>query len=160
MIVPINTSMQEDICNFFVKHWGSTQMVVSSGTYDCAELEGFVYMKTNQIHGLVTYVIRDEEIEIISLDSLIENSGIGSHLLHAVEEIGMQHGVKQLIVITTNDNLRALGFYQRRGYRLERIIHDAVTRARKLKATIPHVGYDKIPLLDEILLIKKLKEQK
>jgi len=54
MIVPINTSMQEDIRNFFVKHWGSTQMVVSSGTYDCAELEGFVYMKTNQIHGLVT----------------------------------------------------------------------------------------------------------
>ncbi|MFN3632845.1 MAG: GNAT family N-acetyltransferase, partial [Exiguobacterium profundum] len=61
MIVPIDTSMQEDIRNFFVKHWGSTQMVVSSGTYDCAELEGFVYMKTNQIHGLVTYVIRGEE---------------------------------------------------------------------------------------------------
>ena len=159
MIVPINTSMQEDIRNFFVKHWGSTQMVVSSGTYDCAELEGFVYMKTNQIHGLVTYVIRGEEVEIISLDSLIENSGIGSHLLHAVEEIGMQHGVKQLIVITTNDNLRALGFYQRHGYRLERIIHDAVTRTRKQKSTIPQVGYDKIPLLDEILLIKKLKKQ-
>ncbi|WP_251131618.1 GNAT family N-acetyltransferase [Exiguobacterium sp. S3] len=160
MIVPINTSMQEDIRNFFVKHWGSTQMVVSSGTYDCAELEGFVYMKTNQIHDLVTYVIRDEEVEIISLDSLIENSGIGSHLFHAVEEIGMQHGVKQLIVITTNDNLRALGFYQRRGYRLDRIIHNAVTRARKQKSTIPLIGYDKIPLLDEIILTKKLIEEK
>ncbi|MDA5559776.1 GNAT family N-acetyltransferase [Exiguobacterium sp. MMG028] len=158
MILPIVSSMQEQVQDFFIKQWGSSQMVVSSGTYDCAKLEGFVYMKSNQIHGLVTYVIRDEEVEIISLDSLIENSGIGSHLLHAIEEIGMQHRARQLIVITTNDNLRALGFYQRRGYRLERIIHDAVTRARKLKSTIPQVGYDKIPLLDEILLTKKLKE--
>lgn len=87
IIIPINTSMQEDIHNFFVKHWGSTQMVVSSRTYDCAELEGFVYMKVNQIH-------------------------------------------------------------------------DAVTRARKQKSTIPLSGYDKIPLLDEIILTKKLIEEK
>lgn len=117
-------------------------------------------MKTNQIHGLVTYVIRDEEVEIISLDSLIENSGIGSHLLHAVEEIGIKKGAVKSVVITTNDNLRALGFYQRRGYRLDRIIHNAVTRARKQKSTIPLIGYDKIPLLDEIILTKKLIEEK
>ncbi|WP_214702050.1 MULTISPECIES: GNAT family N-acetyltransferase [unclassified Exiguobacterium] len=160
MILPIHSNMQEDIRNFFVEQWGSAQMVVSSGTYDCTELGGFVYMNLNQIHGLVTYVMRDEEIEIISLDSLMENCGIGSRLLQAVEEISMKHGVKQSIVITTNDNLRALGFYQHRGYRLERIIHDAVTRTRKQKSTIPQVGYDKIPLLDEILLIKNLKEQK
>nr|WP_214740597.1 GNAT family N-acetyltransferase [Exiguobacterium sp. s48] len=160
MILPILSSMQEDIRNFFVEQWGSSQMVVSSGTYDCAKLEGFVYMKSNQIHGLVTYVIRDEEVEIISLDSLKENSGIGSRLLLAVEQIAIHHGAVQSAVITTNDNLRALGFYQRRGYRLERIIHDAVTRAREQKSTIPQVGYDKIPLLDEIILTKKLIEEK
>lgn len=160
MIIPIDSSMKEQVRDFFTKQWGSSQMVISSGTYDCAELGGYIYMKSDKIQGLVTYVLRDQEVEIISLDSLIENSGIGSRLLSAVEQIAIYHGAVQTAVITTNDNLRALGFYQRRGYRLERIIHDAVTRARELKATIPHVGYDKIPLLDEILLIKKLKEQK
>ncbi len=117
-------------------------------------------MESDQIQGLVTYVLRDKEVEIISLDSLIGNSGIGSRLLLAVEQIGIKHGAVKSVVITTNDNLRALGFYQRRGYRLEQIIHDAVTQAREQKSTIPQVGYDKIPLLDEILLTKKLKEQK
>ncbi|WP_214795049.1 MULTISPECIES: GNAT family N-acetyltransferase [unclassified Exiguobacterium] len=160
MILPIDSSMQEQVRDFYIKQWGSSQMVVSSGTYDCAELGGFVYMKSNKIRGLVTYVLRDKEVEIVSLDSLTENSGIGSRLLRAVEQIAIHHGAVQSAVITTNDNLRALGFYQRRGYRSERIIHDAVTRARKLKSTIPQVGYDKIPLLDEILLTKKLKEKK
>lgn len=67
-------------------------MVVSSGIYDCTELEGFAYMESDQIQGLVTYVLRDKEVEIISPDSLIGNSGIGSRLLLAVEQIGKARG--------------------------------------------------------------------
>jgi GNAT superfamily N-acetyltransferase len=129
-------------------------MVISTGTYDCATLDGFVWSEANVIIGLVTYVIREDEIEIISLDSLQEKRGIGSALLDEVERVAKQHQLERLSLITTNDNLGALAFYQRRGWRFARIIPGAVDAARLHKPSIPVIGEHRIPLHDEIMLIK------
>ncbi|MDM5187073.1 GNAT family N-acetyltransferase [Bacillus sp. DX4.1] len=42
---------------------------------------------SNKIIGLITYVIDNDECEIISLDNVLENKGIGSSLLRKVKEI-------------------------------------------------------------------------
>ena len=76
--------------------------------------------------------------------------------MNAVELIAKKYGIKQISLITTNDNLHALKFYQKRGYRIVKIITDAVTKARKIKPSIPLVGNDDIPLHDEIQLMKRL----
>jgi hypothetical protein len=56
-------------------------------------------------------------------------------------------------VVTTNDNVDALRFYQRRGYRLASVDAGAVDRARAaLKPAIPEVGAHGIPLRDELEL--------
>ena len=61
--------------------------------------------------------------------------------------------------MTTNDNLSALRFYQRRGFRLVKIWPGAVDAARKsLKPTIPQVGQNGIPIHDEIDLCRMLDE--
>jgi len=53
--------------------------------------------------------------------------------------------------MTTNDNLRALGFYQRRGFRLASLRPGAVDEARRtLKPEIPEIGDDGIPIRDEL----------
>lgn len=154
MIEPITSSTRDVVRSFFIDAWGSPEMVISTGTYDCATLDGFVWSEANVIVGLVTYVRRKDEIEIISLDSLQEKRGIGSALLDEVERVARHHQYERLSLITTNDNLQALAFYQRRGWRLTRIIPGAVDAARLHKPSIPVIGEHGIPLHDEIVLSK------
>ena len=61
-------------------------------------------------------------------------------------------GCGRVWLITTNDNLRALRFYQRRGFRLVAVHPDALERSRELKPSIPEIGLDGIPLRDELEL--------
>lgn len=60
------------------------------------------------------------------------------------------------MLITTNDNLLALKFYQKRRFILSKIIHNAVEEARKVKPKIPLIGNAGIPIRDEIVLVKVL----
>lgn len=162
-IIHISQVPKKDVQAFFQTHWGSTEMVISSGIYDCSTLEGFAFLNdTHAIIGLVTYEIRGAECEIISLDSLEEGKGIGLCLVTAVEEQARQHHCTVVSLITTNDNLHALKFYQKRGYSLVEVLPDAVERARALKPEIPFIGHDGIPIRDEIRLQKEagIKEKK
>ncbi|MGE7999737.1 GNAT family N-acetyltransferase [Lysinibacillus sp. NPDC093190] len=155
-VIPIQQLPQNDVLQFFQEHWGSTEMVISSGIYDCSKLDGFTYVdEQNMILGLVTYIIRTKECEIISLDSIVEGKGIGSLLVQAVEENAFEQGCTMITLITTNDNLHAIKFYQKRGYHLVEIIQNAVEQARAYKPEIPLIGYDGIPIRDEIRLAKQ-----
>ncbi|QGM31305.1 GNAT family N-acetyltransferase [Bacillus sp. N3536] len=147
---------REKVVSFFKEHWGSTEMVISTGVYQCDTLDGFIFEGTNQIIGLVTYVIKDNEMEIISLDSLQEGKGIGSSLIKSVEYIAKQKKIQVVSLVTTNDNLNALKFYQKRGYRITSVIPNGVIKARSLKPSIPLIGHEGIPLNDELILKKIL----
>jgi N-acetylglutamate synthase-like GNAT family acetyltransferase len=156
-ITSLHEIKRDLVKRFFEEHWGSSQMVVSTGVYHCDQLDGFALIsETKEIIGLITYVIKNDVCEIISLDSLIESKGIGTMLVTAVENAAREHGCKILKLITTNDNLQALKFYQKRGFRLMEIYRNAVEEARKIKPEIPKVGYYGIPIVDEILLEKRI----
>ncbi|MCU1807995.1 GNAT family N-acetyltransferase [Cytobacillus firmus] len=145
------------IIEFFKMHWGSPEMVISSGIYDCSALDGFAVLnEEDKIIGLITYIIKNTECEIISLDSTEEGKGIGTSLVQEVENFAEKKNCRIVKLITTNDNLLALKFYQKRGFILSKIIHNAVEEARKVKPEIPLIGNDGIPIRDEIELIKVL----
>ena len=76
--------------------------------------------------------------------------GIGSTLLEGVANEARRRGCRRLWLITTNDNLNAIRFYQRRGLRLVAVHAGAVDDARRLKPSIPLVGEDGIPIRDEL----------
>jgi DNA-3-methyladenine glycosylase I len=101
---------------------------------------------------LVTYRIEGEACEIVSLDSTIETIGIGSALIQAVRDTAASAGCKRLWLVTTNDNMAALRFYQKRGFVLVAVHRNALDESRRLKPEIPLVGIDGIPLRDEIEL--------
>lgn len=148
---------QDKIVEFFRQHWGSPQMVISSGVYDCSKLDVFTVLNEHgQIIGMITYVIRDGECEIISLDSLEEGKGIGTALVKEVEHLAAKQGCKCIKLVTTNDNLKALRFYQKRGFVLSNLYPNAVEKARQIKPEIPLIGHEGIPIRDEIELIKGL----
>jgi GNAT superfamily N-acetyltransferase len=76
--------------------------------------------------------------------------------LSHVEREARNRGCRSVWLVTTNDNLHALGFYQRRGYRIVRVDPGAVDRARAMKPAIPLLGNDEIPIHDELVLEKRL----
>ncbi len=55
-------------------------------------------------------------------------------------------------LITTDANLHALRFYQRRGLVLAALHRNAVEAARRIKPEIPLIGNDGIPIRDELEL--------
>jgi N-acetylglutamate synthase-like GNAT family acetyltransferase len=137
---------------FWIENWGADFMVTRGKIYKPEQLSGFVVEENNKWLGLVTYVIEDHEMEITSLDSLSEGKGIGTELLDAAINEARQQNCKRLFLITTNDNLNALGFYQRRGWELVEIYRGAMNETRKIKPGISLIGYNNIPLRDEIEL--------
>jgi DNA-3-methyladenine glycosylase I len=77
--------------------------------------------------------------------------GIGTALIDAVKVAAAEAGCRRLWLVTTNDNMNALRFYQKRGFVLVKINRNAIEFARKLKL-VPLIGAEGIPLRDEIEL--------
>lgn len=137
---------------FWKEHWGDEFVVAHGVIYHPETLDGFVAMEGDEWVGEITYAFSGADCEIVSLDSLREGQGIGTKLINAVLDEVRTQKCKRVFLITTNDNLHALGFYQRRGFELVRIHRDALSETRKLKPFIPLIGMNNIPLRDEIEL--------
>jgi ribosomal protein S18 acetylase RimI-like enzyme len=135
-----------------VERWGATQMVTRGRVVDVAALPAFLALVGGAPAGLVSYELAGEACEITSLDSTREGLGVGTALLAAVREAARAAGCTRVWLITTNDNLHALRFYQRRGFVLAALHRNALAESRRLKPSIPAVGQDGIPLRDEIEL--------
>jgi ribosomal protein S18 acetylase RimI-like enzyme len=137
---------------FWIDHWGGEEMISRGKVHRPEQLEGFVVEDGNEWIGLLTFVVEDNECEVTSLDSLREGQGIGSRLIDKAIDEARASDCRRLFLITTNDNLNALGFYQKRGLEIVTIYRGAINNTRKLKPSIPLIGYNNIPLRDEIEL--------
>jgi ribosomal protein S18 acetylase RimI-like enzyme len=137
---------------FWIEHWGDEIMISRGKVYRTEQLEGFVMEDGDEWVGLLTFFIEDNELEVTSLDSLREGQGIGTLLLNEAVEQARSSNCKRIFLITTNDNLNALGFYQKRGFKLAALYTGAINESRKIKPSISLIGMNNIPLRDEIEL--------
>jgi ribosomal protein S18 acetylase RimI-like enzyme len=151
-IEPINTSDRPWIAKLLPELWGSSLIISRGKPYDASNLPGFVATYEGSTVGLITFQIENEDCQIITLDSWFENVGVGSALIISVKKKALQAGCSRLWLITTNDNLQALKFYQKRGFQLVAIHPNALFESRRMKPSIPHIGMHGIPLRDEIEL--------
>jgi N-acetylglutamate synthase-like GNAT family acetyltransferase len=133
--------------------WGGTGIVLRGRWIEALELPALIVQHEGRRWGLATYELRSAECEIITLDALEQHAGVGTALLEAVAQIAREHNLRRLIVVTTNDNLDALRFYQRRGFAIAQVRADAIAESRRLKASIPATGCYGIPIRDEVELI-------
>ncbi|GAA1113458.1 GNAT family N-acetyltransferase [Kribbella jejuensis] len=131
---------------------GARTIVVHGTTYDAATLPALVAEHDGRIIGVLTYNLVDGELEVVSLHAVDQRRGAGTALLDAAAAVARQAGARRLWLITTNDNLDALRFYQRRGMRLVAVAPGAVDAAREIKRSIPRTGDYGIPLHDELEL--------
>jgi GNAT superfamily N-acetyltransferase len=152
-IRPIAEADHQSVREFIRDHWGAEFVVAHGLVYHPHRLQGFV-AEVNRAEwiGLATYVIENSACELVTLNSLLEGEGIGTALVQAVAQAGSNSGCARLWCVTTNDNLPALAFYQKRGFRIVAVHPGAVERSRVLKPSIPLWGIDSIPIRDEIEL--------
>ena len=130
--------------------WGSEAVAVHGTVFQPAELAGFIAERSGRLTGLLTYHVAGDVLEIVTLNAIERRVGIGTLLIEAAVGKARRCGGREIRLTTTNDNIDALRFYQRRGFRLAELRPGAVDRSRQEKPAIPTVGSYGIPLHDEI----------
>jgi GNAT superfamily N-acetyltransferase len=97
-----------------------------------------------------------ELVDALSFAAVDHHRGAGSALLDAVVA-RLPATCRRLWLITINDNVDALRFYQRRGFRITAFHAGAADDAReRRKPALPVDGYHGIPLHDELELERPL----
>ena len=159
-IRPLERSDREWVAHFLDDRWGTTQIVSRGKAVYGHLLPGFMAESVKddgdeaENIGLITVSIIGKECEITTLDSLTEAAGVGTALVEAVEMWAEEAGIQRLWLVTTNDNLAALKFWQKRGYHLVAVHRNAIAQSRRIKPQIPITGLDGITIRDEIELEK------
>ena len=169
-IRPLERSDREWVAHFLDERWGTTQIVSRGKAVYGHLLPGFMAERNmvpaevdaepeeDEVEniGLITVHIGDKECEITTLNSLSETVGVGTALVEAVESWAREADIERLWLVTTNDNLAALKFWQKRGYELVTVHRNAIAAARRIKPQIPITGLEGITIRDEIELEKRI----
>jgi len=142
---------KEWIQNLIIKNWSEGIIIVRKKIYRPENLPGFIAIKDNKRLGLVSYALNKSFCRIIALVSLKKKRGIGTRLINKVKKESKKKNLKKILLSTTNDNLLALRFYQRRGFCIKKVYPNIVEEYRKIKK-IPKIGKNNIPIRDEIEL--------
>ena len=155
-IRPLITEDKKWVIGILLENWASNIIVTRGVSYEADNLPGYVAEIGGNRLGLLTYNIKNYELEIVTMNAIEERKGIGTALLDEVESFAKQKNCKRLWLITTNDNVDALRFYQKKGYEIKTIHRYAIEESRKIKPQLPFVGKYGIPIRDEIEMEKLL----
>ena len=154
---PLAAADREWATHFVRDVVGAERMAVNGRLFELLELPALVAVARGEPVALLTYEVRNEEFEVVSLHSSRVGVGAGTALIEAARREAGSLGCRRLVVVTTNDNTSALRFYQRRGFRISEVRPGEVDRSRRgLKPEIPEFGEDGIPIRDEIELEVRL----
>src|SRR5262245_1733357 len=130
--------------------FGGRLQVRLGAAIDPLACPGLVAEREGEPAGIVTYEAEGDDVEVVYIEATARQAGIGTSL---VEAVAARTAARRLWLVTTNDNLDALRFDQRRGFRITRVRPGAVDEARRtMKPSIPAVGSFGIPIRDEIVL--------
>lgn len=75
------------IARLLVERWGSTEMVSRHRVHDAAAAEALVAERAGDIVGLATFMVSEDDAELLTLDALSEGERVGGVLLDAVAEV-------------------------------------------------------------------------
>lgn len=136
-----------------VAEWGEP-ILARGDAYTIEECELFV---AGDMAGLAAVSGRDRPTaELVAINAFAPHQGTGTALLDFIAE-RLTPDFVALRLTTTNDNLDALRFYQRRGFELAALRPGAVDAARLAKPSIPRRGDYDIPIRDELDLVLRLR---
>jgi ribosomal protein S18 acetylase RimI-like enzyme len=139
----------------FAREFGGRQLVAEGEPVSVSDAELLVAETEGGVSGALAWRRRDGHLHIIALatDPLWQRAGVGGYLVAEAEALARRQGLPRVVVTMTNDNIPALYFYQRRGYRLSALLSGAVSSQPRNKDL---TGFAGIPIEDEIQLAKNV----
>ena len=117
--------------------WGSRMIARKGELLDSSTLPGFVAVRDGDRVGLVLFCVRGEAYEIASVWTAVRGERIGRALMQRCFDDARGRGCRRVWLITTNDNVGAIAFYQHLGMDLCGFFRNAVATTRRLKPSIP-----------------------
>ncbi|PZS31363.1 MAG: GNAT family N-acetyltransferase [Pseudonocardiales bacterium] len=122
-----------------LRTWESPLVAVHGELIDVTTLPALIAWRDGEPIGLATHRPHpgDSSWEVVSLHAAVAGVGAGTALLDEVARLAKQAGARRIWLVTTNDNVAALRFYQRHGMDLVALHRDAVTEGRRVKPSIP-----------------------
>ena len=131
--------------------WGSITVVVHRELFNLAEQRCIIALSDKrELLGYCYYRFSEDECEIMAIEAIRQNSGVGTALINVVKEYASKKGCHRVFLQTTNDNTHAIRYYQRHGFSICAFRLNEIDYSRKLKPAIPFYGEDNIPILHEI----------
>src|SRR5215831_7846323 len=140
--------------DLFSRDFGRTRIVAFGELMDLDQMPALVAVMHAEPAGALAYRLLGDALHIVALatDPMWQRSGVGGHLIAEAELLARRLQLKRLVVATTNDNLPALYFYQRRGYVLIHLEPNSIIHHTQQQVS----GFAGIPVRDEVRLEKKL----
>ena len=155
MRVRLREEADADAVAAFLSARGTRRVARAGELLDALDHPALIAEDAGRLEGVATFIRGDEAWELLTLHARVARQGTGTALVDALERAARAEGAARIRVTTTNDNLDALRFYQRRGFRLTALRPGAVDDSRaRFKAEIPSAGDLGIPLHDELELEK------
>lgn len=133
-------------------------MIVSCGqSYVLREHEGFIASRNSQTLGFAILRQEGESFELLAIAATEQRHGVGKSLMAHCEKVVRQRDGNELWLVTTNDNLDAIRFYQRLDYALHELHKGAFAEVRRIKQIEGEViGHFGIPIRDELVFRKAI----
>jgi len=123
-----------------VEQWGLPVVSISGVHDDPSTLPGFVADDALPTGGMplgyLTYLVDGDQCEVLTINALLEGAGVGRALMDAARTAADNAGCRRLWLITSNENLRAIDFYQRWGMDLAALHRNFADTVRAAK---PHL---------------------
>ena len=150
-IISLTDEYREKVERIVDESYSGMKIAVHRELFDLRDLPCLIALSEEQeILGYCYYRFSNNECEIMAIESIVQNIGIGSALINAVTKIADDENCKRVYLQTTNDNCHAFRFYQRRGFTICAVRLNELDYSRKLIPAIPLIGDDNIPALHEI----------
>lgn len=149
-----STSDRRQALELFKRDFGPARLVSYGEAISLDNAAALVAETDGGIAGALAWRPFDGALHILALatDPMHQRAGVGGHLVAEAELLARRQNWPRVIVTITNDNLPALYFYQRRGYRLSAILRDSIAAHTRDQTAM---GFAGIPILDEIQLAKE-----
>jgi len=132
--------------------WSGGALMLRGRIVHPKDVEALAAYHDGRLAGVATWLLEGPVMYLATLNNITDQRGVGIALLDAMTALGREKGSALLRVIVTNDNLYALGFYQRRGFRIIAVYPGAIDTIRTMIPSIPIVGANRIAIRDEIEL--------
>ena len=146
---------REQALDIFLREFGGRQLVADGQPISLDQADLLVAETEGGVTGALAWRSVAGALHVVALatDPMWQRSGVGGYLLAEAELVARRLSLSRVRVTVSNDNIPALYFYQRRGYRLSTVLQDSLSSQPANRGL---VGFANIPIADEVQLSKDL----